>query len=267
MKILALIFALAMAITTSAQQTVLGTAYPCQTVPNATWTNIAFPAQTGNFELQFDASTSVAAANMVLNIGPASTTSFSTTAINSRFWTTGVFQALNGATYAAVSSFPYVATTKYHVTMDVNMGARTFNLYIGVGAARTTIATNYAFHTANTPSSLGYLTAYQAAASPATGQVCNLAVLTYPTTTVTHQVNLKWNAATLPTGATAVSSYKVFKGTTTTGPWTAISSTSPTTLNYIDPNVTAGGKPCYTVEAINSAGPSANATPACTTIP
>lgn len=267
MKILALIFALTMALPVFAQQTVLGTAYPCQTAANNTWVNIAFPAQTGNFELQFDASSSVAAGNMVLNLGGVASTSYTTSIINSRFYTNSTIQAENGSTYGAVNSLSYTANGLIHLTYDMNVSAKTFNLYAGVGTARTTIATNYAFRPGIAATSFAYLTINQASASPATGQVCNVTVLTYPTTTVTHQVQLKWNAATLPAGATAVTGYNVLKGTAAAGPFTQISTTNPNTLSYLDLNVVAGTTLWYTVQAVNSAGVSANATPVSTTIP
>jgi hypothetical protein len=80
-----------------------------------------------------------------------------------------------------------------------------------------------------------------------------------------HKVSLQWNASTLPTGAPAVTGYVVSRGTSTSGPWTQIATT--TILQYTDSAVSAGQNPCYTVQGQNSNGLSLDATPFCTPIP
>lgn len=162
---------------------VIGTTAPCVTSPFNTWTNIIVPAQSANFEIQFDAIPSGAALDGVIGLAASKASQYTSLAVPIRFGQDGMIEAMNGSSYPP-GSVPYTANVKYHVTEDVNMASHTYNAFIGTNS-RTQIAKNYSFRTsAGVPASLGYLGLLQDLAQGAM-TVCNAAVLNYPPPTAT----------------------------------------------------------------------------------
>jgi hypothetical protein len=66
-------------------------------------------------------------------------------------------------------------------------------------------------------------------------------------------VQLSW-AAPSSTGSSAISSYKVYRGASASGPWTNIVSVGATTTSYKDTSTVRGATYWYQVTAVNSAG-------------
>lgn len=274
--ILAALLALS-ALGVSAQQTVIATTAPCvASVPQDVSSNIQFLSQTGNFEIQFDFTPSAAGNSGIIQIqagqsipsSPA-TTGWGLTRLETTI--TGAVLALNGGTFTSVNPFSYTAGVTYRVIEDVNMTAKTYNAYIGLASASlpsfTTLATNYAFQTGAAPTtSIGWMTWYQWLG---TVNICNITILTYPSSpTAPHSVTVKWAASTVPKGAPPVTSYAVWRGAASAGPFTKLSTTTSAVLQYVDTTVTAGQAACYVVQGINSIGSSPDSTPAaCVTVP
>jgi hypothetical protein len=160
-------------------QSVIGTTAPCVVSPYNVWTNVTFPAQTGNFEIQFDATPSASKADAVMGLSAGAASSDNNLAVSVLFSNTGFIQMMNGAFPYPASSIPYVGGQKYHFTLDVNLAAKTYTGYVGT-TTRTVLALNYAFRSlAGTPASLGYIGLLQDQAS-ATNSICNTTLLTYP---------------------------------------------------------------------------------------
>jgi hypothetical protein len=261
-KVFLLVMLCALALTAKAQQTVIGTPYASQSVPYNTWTNITFPTQTANFEIQFDAVPSVSASDYVMALSATAAEAYPNTAVPVRFYTDGSVGAMNATAYSSVTATTYTGGAKVHWTLAVNLTAKTYNAYIGT-VTRTTIAANYAFRTGATATSLGYLTIYQDPTGPsATNTISNVTVLTYPGAAVKHQVSMSWNASTGATG------YNALRSTTSGGPYTALNTTPIKTTTYEDTTVTSGATYYYVVNAVaGSSKPSANSNQASVVIP
>jgi fibronectin type 3 domain-containing protein len=80
-----------------------------------------------------------------------------------------------------------------------------------------------------------------------------------------HSATLTWTAATVPNGGAPVTSYNVYRGTTS-GSETLLASAG-NVLTYTDSAVTAGTQYFYEVTAFNSAGESAKSNEISGTIP
>jgi hypothetical protein len=166
-----------------AQPTVVATTAPAVTNPYNTWASIAFPPQSGNFEIQFDAVPSVSDADAVVMLSQTESTAYATTAVPVRMGLAGVAQAMNASTYSAVQDVPYTGGEIVHWTIDVNMAEKTFSAYVG-SETRTAIAVNFGFRTGAAANSIGYLTMHQDADGPsATDKISNVTVLSYPLAT------------------------------------------------------------------------------------
>lgn len=120
----------------------------CQTVAANTWSNQAFAAQTGTFTVSFDATPSSATMDSVIGLSNGAASAFTSLAPIVWFSNTGTIQARNGANYTATASYRYAANTAYHVTMTVNLTAKTYSAWVHTGTASDTqIASNYTFRT------------------------------------------------------------------------------------------------------------------------
>ena len=139
------------------------------------WQNAAFPAQTGSFTAEFDATASAAKIDGIsgLSNGPAS--AYSGLAAAVRFNNTGTIDARNGGAYAAAASIPYSAGTSYHFRLVVNTAARTYSAYVKpAGGTEVLIGSGYAFRTEQ--ASVTSLSALALYASAGTTKDCALTV-------------------------------------------------------------------------------------------
>src|SRR5207302_6045462 len=69
-------------------------------------------------------------------------------------------------------------------------------------------------------------------------------------------VQLSWTAPS-NTGGSAITAYKVYRGSSSSGPWAIVASVGGTTTTYRDTTTTRGAAYYYEVTAVNSAGESA----------
>ena len=92
-----------------------------------------------------------------------------------RFNPTGTIDARNGGDYAAATAIPYTAGTTYHFRLDVNLPARTYDIYVTpAGASERLLGSGFAFRAEQaTVSVLNNLGLYAKVGSAA---VCNPAV-------------------------------------------------------------------------------------------
>jgi len=117
---------------------------------NSTWQNMAFPSQTGTFEVLFQASPSAAAplSNALAGISQNSASAESDLAVAVRFNNAGFIDAINGGTYAAASQIAYDPGTSYSFRFLINLNTHTYSAYVTpLGDIEQVVALNYAFRT------------------------------------------------------------------------------------------------------------------------
>ncbi|MEM9235467.1 MAG: hypothetical protein AAGB14_01720, partial [Verrucomicrobiota bacterium] len=110
------------------------------------WQNLPQQNLTGGFSISFNMqpSTSVVDSVVGLSFGPAS--EYSDLAVIVRMASSGVFDARNGGSYAAVNSLSYTPGTVYRVTLTVDLGARRYDATVTPpGAAPVVIAEDFNF--------------------------------------------------------------------------------------------------------------------------
>ncbi|HVH68406.1 MAG TPA: Ig-like domain-containing protein, partial [Gemmatimonadales bacterium] len=140
-----------------------------------TWQNSAIASQTGPFEIQFDvtpAATNIDG-SVGLSNGPAGAWTSLATIV--RFNTSGTIDARNGGTYAATATIPYSAGVRYHVRLDVNLPAHSYDTYVTPpGSAEQVLGAGFAFRTEQAAvSTLNSLGLYVDVGS---AMACNVAV-------------------------------------------------------------------------------------------
>lgn len=124
----------------------------CQSASNA-WTNTSFTAQTGSPTVKFNATPSINDINTVIGLSNGAQSAYANLAAIARFNPSGFIDAYNGAVggYAAVTSVPYIAGTKYSFWFELNIPAQTYSMYVTPeGGAQVQIASNYSFRTSAT---------------------------------------------------------------------------------------------------------------------
>ena len=221
---------------------------------SGTWVNSTLPqTQTSNFRLTYDATPATTGIDAVTGLSSGAASDFSNLAAVARFNSSGMIDALNGASYTALSALPYAAGTTYHFILDVNMAAHTYTVTVQVGSLQTIIGSNLAFRTVQ--STISSLNSVAAMTSPGTHTVCKIATSTA--------------AATAPAIATQPLNQTVAAGqaasfsvsATGTAPFTyqwkqngaAIS--GATASNYITPaTTTANSGSLFSVTITNAAG-------------
>ena len=114
----------------------------------AAWSNFSFPTQTGTFTASFDATPSLADADIVIGLSPTTAVAYTDLAAIVRFNDTGTIDVRNGSAYEAAVSVPYSAGTNYHFVLVVNLSTDTYSVYVTPqGGSQIALATNYAFRT------------------------------------------------------------------------------------------------------------------------
>ena len=99
-----------------------------------------------------------------------------------------------------------------------------------------------------TPSLTGY--SFTPSSQSATVNGANITGLNFTASASGHSVDLSWTAST----TTTVAGYKVYRSSTSGGPYAVISSSPVTSTVYTDPSVTAGSTYYYVVTAVDSSG-------------
>ena len=76
-------------------------------------------------------------------------------------------------------------------------------------------------------------------------------VATSPSTPSTpHSVTLIWNAPS----STSIAGYRIYRGTTTGGPYVGLNSSLDTSTSYVDSSVVSGGKYFYVATSVDTSG-------------
>jgi len=113
------------------------------------WGNVAFAAQqTGAFTAEVDATPLASNIDGAVALSNGPQTAFTGLACIGRFNSSGLIDARNGSSYAAVASIPYSGNQTYHFRFVVNISNHTYSLYVTPpGQTEQTVASNYAFRT------------------------------------------------------------------------------------------------------------------------
>ena len=129
---------------------------------SSTWLNQAIAAQSGSFTASFDMTPSAIDIDAMAGFSPAQATAFTGMAAIVRFNSAGNIDARNGGAYAAKVAMPYAAGKAYHVRLQINVTAHTYDVYVTpAGGTETQLASGYAFRTEQaTAKSLAYLTLF-----------------------------------------------------------------------------------------------------------
>lgn len=122
------------------------------------WKNVAITSQSADFTCTFDVTPGVVNQDLVLGFAFGVVSDYTGASMLPRWDISGIVDARNGASYAAVNVLNYGASL-YHASMTVNWSAKTYSLTVTPdGQSPVVIATDYAFRdSAPTPASINYL--------------------------------------------------------------------------------------------------------------
>jgi len=139
------------------------------------WVNSSLPqTETGSFQVQFDATPSAAALDSVVGLSSGPASAYTDLAAIVRFNNTGTIDARNGSAYTSLAPIPYLPGATYHITMNVDVAAHTYDAYVLMGSMQTPIGTGLAFRTDQASvSSLGNIASVTSTGS---NSICNLAI-------------------------------------------------------------------------------------------
>jgi hypothetical protein len=161
-------------VTTSSSYTPSGLG-PAETIATSDFTNRPFATQSGAFTLRFDAVPLDEAMNGVMGASRGPASDYTDLAAAVRFDDSGRIDARNGGAYAAVTTIPYVAGTRYSFRLEVDVANRRYSAYVTpAGAQELAVGTAYAFRTEQAQvTALDTLADY---ASVGTQQISNVSV-------------------------------------------------------------------------------------------
>jgi hypothetical protein len=87
------------------------------------WKSATFPTpQTGNFQIDFDATPSAVAMDSVVGVSSAAATAYGQLSMGVRFSTSSNIDAISGTGYTPTQAISYVVGHKYHFTLTVTGG-------------------------------------------------------------------------------------------------------------------------------------------------
>lgn len=122
----------------------------CRTVSDQ-WYNTPVPAQSGQFEIEFDVIPSEDEVDLVLGLGHGDADTWNGMAAIARLYTDGGIDARNGDTYDSDVSLDYEASTTYSFRMVVDIEDRSYDVYVRPdGEDEIALAENYDFRTEQT---------------------------------------------------------------------------------------------------------------------
>ncbi len=153
----------------------------CVSVPAATWKNEPMMTLSGTFTLLFSATPGMVKEDAVMGLSNGAAAAYSSLAVIVRFNASGVIDAVNGSSYAALASIPYSAGGLYQFRLVVNAAAHTYSAYVTPpGSSEKTIGVNYAFRTEQAKAvSISNLAVYDSTGGQ---QVCSLSANGIPFT-------------------------------------------------------------------------------------
>ncbi len=139
----------------------------CFNTNTTSWTSRSFTPQSGTFSYVFDATPSTNPQDGVMGLSSAAATAFNSNAVIARFNPSGNIDAYNGTLYQAQTAIPYQPGANYRFRMVVNMGAKTYSVYVTPpGGNELTIGTNYGFRSEQaTTTSLSFFNSFNLSGS------------------------------------------------------------------------------------------------------
>ncbi len=142
---------------------------------SATWQNRPFEAQSGAFDATFAVVPHAANMDGVIGLAPAPAASYNDCAAIVRFNMNGTIDVRNGNRYAADATLAYTPEMTYHVTMKVDVTAKTYSVTVTPeGGQPVTLATDYGFRSEQAHA--GQLTQCAILSSPGTQTISKFAV-------------------------------------------------------------------------------------------
>lgn len=110
------------------------------------WTNVTFPNQTSQFTISWNSIPDASPIDGVTGLGAASADGYADCACLVRFASTGVIEARNYDTYAAVTPLVYDAGRMYRFELNANIATKRYSVTVTpAGGAPVVIAQNYQF--------------------------------------------------------------------------------------------------------------------------
>jgi hypothetical protein len=148
---------------------------PCIQSSTSTWRGDDFAQQTGTFVATWDATPNGYSINSVVGLSTNAATQYEQVAVTLRFYTNGRIEALNGASYGAVTPVSYTTGVTYHFRVVVDLSAKRYDAYVTPsGGTELQIANDYLFRTEqSSASSLGHWNTF---AETGNQTVCNFTV-------------------------------------------------------------------------------------------
>lgn len=144
------------------------------------WVNIAYPQHAGSYRVRYEVEVP-ASLDAVIGLSSGDAAQVSDLAAAVRFNPNGTLEARDGDRYAAAQAMPYAAYTIYRVTMEVDVAAKRYSVYVAPEDDTSTgpqLAASYAFATsqraATTLSQLAMATT-----GPGYVRLCDLTVWDY----------------------------------------------------------------------------------------
>ncbi|MBI4424425.1 MAG: hypothetical protein HY554_11885 [Elusimicrobia bacterium] len=140
----------------------------------AAWRSLPFPAQTGVFSAEFDATPSAARMDGVIGLSNGAAAAYTAVAAAVRFNSAGNIDARNAGAYGARLSLPYAAGVTYHFRLAVDVPARRYSVTVRSGTSpEQLLAADFAFRSEQ--SGVARLDALSGYASSGGESVCALA--------------------------------------------------------------------------------------------
>ncbi len=115
---------------------------------SVSWNGQPVGAQTGTFTIEFDLTPAQASMDGVVGLSDGAASGYGDLAVAVRMNDQGYLDARNGGAYEAASQVQYAANQTIHVRMVVNVGSKTYDVFVTPeGGDETALAQGYSFRT------------------------------------------------------------------------------------------------------------------------
>ncbi len=211
---------------------------------SGTMQNVTIPTITSTATLTFDTVPSASPIDAVTAVTCGAATDYNSFPVAVRFASNGMMDVISGTSWAKQTSLRYVAGTKYHVVITIDMTADSYSVVVTpAGGSPVTLSSGWGFYSrqASVPS----LTNLAVIANSGRHTVTNVTLQGVPTTSTTGNTG-----STTTTGTTGTSG----TGTTTAPAMPVINLTSSGTMqNVTIPSIT--NKATLAFDTVPSASP------------
>jgi hypothetical protein len=134
--------------------------------------NTSFPAQTGAFTVEFDATPAGSPINSTMDLSRGAQTQHTGFAALARFNPSGNIDARDGGAYNADNTIPYAGGTTYHFRLAIDIPAQNYSVFVTpAGGSEQTVGTNFAFR--DEQSGVTTLNSWAVWAGSGANTVCN----------------------------------------------------------------------------------------------